>query len=73
MFWQFILILFVVYLFYTRIYLVYSKINYYSKQGVVFHNRILPFFGSYIEMGKYAKNGKNHPIVDVCQDLFFKD
>jgi hypothetical protein len=61
-----------VYFFYTRIWKVYSKIWYYSRQGVVFHNRILPFIGSYSDLAKYAVQSKNHPIVDFCQDYFFK-
>jgi hypothetical protein len=34
---QLTLILIAAYLFYTRIWLVYSKIHYYKKQGVPFH------------------------------------
>ena len=61
------------YFFYTRIWLVYSKIWYYSKQGVVVHKKILPFIGSYADLAKYATKSKNHPIIDFCQDIFFKD
>ena len=38
---------------------------------MVFHSRILPFIGSYGDLGKYAKVAKNHPLVDFCQDTFF--
>lgn len=40
---------------------------------MVFHRNILPFIGSYGDLVKYAKNAKNLPIIDFCQDIFFKN
>ena len=40
---------------------------------MVFHRRILPFFGSYVDIAKYAATAKNHLFVDFCQDIFFKN
>ena len=40
---------------------------------MVFHRRILPFVGSYWDIAKYAETAKNHPFVDFCQDIFFKN
>jgi hypothetical protein len=66
-FWQWgVLAIVFAYFFYTRFWIVYSKIWYYKKQGVVFHRRILPFIGSYGDISKYAFNSKNHPIIDFC-------
>ncbi len=70
------LFLITAYFFYTRIWLVYSKIYYYKKQGVVFHSGIYPMFGSYISMMQYrAKEGeyqKGHPINEFLEDAYYK-
>jgi hypothetical protein len=42
------------YFFYTRIWVVYSKIHYYRKQGVPFHSGIYPIVGSYLKLMKVA-------------------
>jgi hypothetical protein len=39
---------FIIYLLYTRIWVVYSKIHYYKKQGVPFHSGIYPVLGSFL-------------------------
>ena len=74
---QLTLILIAAYLFYTRIWLVYSKIHYYKKQGVPFHSGIYPIFGSYLGFMKYrVKEGeaqKGHPINEFLEDVYFKD
>ena len=40
---------------------------------MVFHRNILPFIGSYEDLAYYAKKAKNLPLVDFCQDNFFKN
>ena len=55
------------YIFYTRFWRLYSKINYYKSQGVPFHQGIVPIFGSFLQLGKIAKNAVNHPVVDFCE------
>ena len=66
------LLLFLAYLFYTRIYKVYKTIWYYQRQGVVFHKGILPFIGSYKDLAKYAGASKNTPLVQFVLDEFCK-
>ena len=45
-----IILTFTTYLFYTRIWVVYSKIHFYKKQGVPFHSGIYPALGSFVNM-----------------------
>jgi hypothetical protein len=72
MFWQIILIPLMIYILYTRILRFYYKIYFYKFQGVPFPNLIVPFFGTLLQTSKIAKNAKNHPVVDFCQDTFYK-
>ena len=66
------------YFFYTRIWVVYSKIHYYKKQGVPFHDGVYPIFGSYLGFLKYRPNeeqgvkGQGHPINELLEDSYFK-
>ncbi len=53
MIWSLIAFTIFAYFFYTRIWMVYSKINYYKKQGVPFHDGIYPIFGSYLKLMKF--------------------
>ena len=66
------------YFFYTRIWLVYSKINYYKKQGIPFHDGIYPIIGSYLQIMKFAKNKDRKIIsgsemIDFVFETYFKD
>lgn len=33
----------------------------------------MPIFGSFLQIGKIAKNAVNHPIVDFCEEYYYKD
>ena len=33
----------------------------------------MPFIGSYGDVAKYVTTAKNNPIVDFCQDNFFRN
>jgi len=46
---------------------------YYKRQGVPFHSGIVPIFGSFLQIGKLAKNPINHPVVDFCEEYYYKD
>ena len=63
------------YFFYTRIWAVYSRINYYKKQGVPFHDGIYPIFGSYIGIMKYrvkeGEDSKPHPFNEFLEQNYF--
>lgn len=63
---------FLLYFGYTRLYQVYSTINYYSKgQGVPFHRKILPIFGSFLELIRVSRSvGRNHPVVDLIEQVY---
>ena len=52
MLWLVAAIIFV-YFFYTRIWIVYSTIYYYKKQGIKFHSGIIPVLGSYVQIMKH--------------------
>ena len=70
------LILISAYFFYTRIWLVFSKVHYYKKQGVPFHDGIYPIFGSYLgvmnHMVKEGEKPKGHPINEFLEENYFK-
>ena len=70
---QIILIGLLVYIFYSRILKFYYKIYYYKLQGVPFPSQIVPFFGTLLQTSRIAKNAKDHPVVDFCQQTFYKD
>ena len=53
-----IFLVFITYFFYSRIWVVYSKIHYYQKQGVKFHSGIYPILGSYFKLIQ----SKNEPL-----------
>jgi len=59
------------YFFYTRIWLVYSRIYFYKKQGVPFHDGIYPILGSYLGMMKNrvkeGENSKQHPFNEFLE------
>lgn len=65
-------LLFLAYFFYTRIWRFYRKVNYYKSQGVPFHEGVVPVFGSFLQIAKIAKNAVNHPIVDFCEEYYYK-
>jgi hypothetical protein len=64
---------FAAYILYTRFWVVRSSQNFYKKQGVSFHNGIVPFFGSFIKMAQYAKKVDVHPLVDLTYNMYYKE
>jgi hypothetical protein len=66
------LISLLVYLLYTRIYRVYRLIAFYTSHGVVFHQGIVPFLGSFAEFTKVfdQKGTGNMPYLDMMRDMY---
>ena len=62
------------YFFYTRIWVVYSRINFYKKQGVPFHDGIYPVLGSFLKIPaiKDKKEIKSALINDFVEDTYMK-
>jgi cytochrome P450 len=62
------------YLFYTRIWVVYSTIYYYKKQGVPFHDGIYPVLGSFLKLASFKnKQGMKSSIInEFVEDTYVK-
>ena len=33
----------------------------------------MPFVGSFFTMMKFSVNSTNHPVVDLCEELYYKE
>ena len=62
------------YFFYTRIWVVYSKIHYYKKQGVPFHDGIYPVLGSFLKLAAFKdKEGMRSSIInEFVEETYMK-
>ncbi len=67
-----ILLGFLGYLFYTRIWKFYRTIAFYKQHGVEFLEGIVPIFGSYLKFAKvYAQKGTgNLPSIDMLREKY---
>jgi hypothetical protein len=64
-----------IYFLYTRFWKVYTTIQFYKKQGIPFHSRILPIFGSQLDILKFVglkDKTKGHPFNEFVEATFFK-